>query len=114
MTPPTFLGRPLKASTLTGDTDPYYYEGRIHGVRVRVWSVYILGVSPAQWKAEAHVASVRVGSGDGKRTPSLALRSLLTELGKVQRKLGDLLERDFLAGEPHMRAGIGRKARRKA
>ena len=81
MTPPTFRGVPLTVSTIS----PNYYAGTVRSARVNVWRTW-----SDQWQAEARFGSVHVQT-PSKPTASLALRSLLTELGRVHAKLDKLL-----------------------
>lgn len=89
MTPPTFRGVPLTAS-------PNLYVATVRGVPVRAWRVHLENedggaVGAGLWFASCDLGATIVGAGPGFATASLALRSLLTELGRVHSKLDKLL-----------------------
>jgi hypothetical protein len=86
MTAPTFRGVALDEH----DRIPSWYVGHIAGCRVECWQVVChLG---SLWFARADIGTALFELDGGRPTASLALRSLLTELTRVHRKLGKLLE----------------------
>jgi hypothetical protein len=74
---------------------PDYYCGRIADCHVQCWRVVYGeddGRLGSRWFASSTVRGVIIGAPGGAVTASLALRALLTELNRVHRKLGKLLE----------------------
>ncbi len=86
------MGNPVfKEVTLErGSAGHEWYGGRVRGCYVRVWFDQRPG-GTLKWLANCDVGAGKI-STEPRATASLALRSLLTELNRVHRKLGKLLE----------------------